>query len=142
MATDAELNEYVGLKKLAPYRKKRRDEWDPKGAEKLKEFKGKVHERTGVWRSTGAGVGDGDRGGEKKRKGKKERQKAKLAGDGGASARAPAELVGQNGSGKRLRGEDTVMDGQQTHDHDLDPEADSKKRKKRKRSHGTTDVEA
>lgn len=142
MATDAELNEYVGLKKLAPYRKgKKRDEWDPKGAEKLREFKGKVQERTGGWRSAGTGAGAGERGGDggekKRRKGKKERQKAKLA-DGDASASVPAdgndaEVVVQNGNGKRSRDDNAVMDGQMAHD------PDSKKRKKKRHSR-TADI--
>lgn len=129
MATDAELNEYVGLKKLAPYAKGKK--WDPKGAEKLREFKGKVQERTGGWRNAAANAGDGEGGGEKKRrKGKKERQKAKMA-DGIPADENGSEAVSSVQTGKRPRDEDTVMD-------DQDPE--SKKRKKRRRSHATTDA--
>lgn len=88
---------------------------------------------------TGAGVGErgGDGGEKKRRKGKKERQKSKLA-DGGASASVPAdgndaEVVAQNGNGKRSRDDDAVMDGQTAHD------PDSKKRKKKRHSR-TTDI--
>lgn len=75
MATDAELNEYVGLKKLAPYRKKNgRDDWDSKRTERLKEFKEKVRSRAGLssWAATSE-----EQQPRKKRKGKNERERAK-----------------------------------------------------------------
>jgi protein KRI1 len=71
IATDAELNSYMGLKRIAPYRKER---FDPRRPEKLMDFRKALATR-GV-----AGWGDGgDEGDErtKKRKGKKERQKEK-----------------------------------------------------------------
>lgn len=87
MATDAELNEYVGLKKLAPYRKgKNRDGWDPKRVERLKELKSKVGSRIGGLHASstptwGRAAGtEEDRDVKKKRKGKKERERAKLGG--------------------------------------------------------------
>ncbi|KAG8742935.1 hypothetical protein FRC10_000723 [Ceratobasidium sp. 414] len=69
-ATDAELNSYVGLKRLAPYRK---EKFDPRRPEKLKDFRQALAAR-GVT-SWGAD-NDGDAR-TKKRKGKKERQKEK-----------------------------------------------------------------
>ncbi|PPQ76280.1 hypothetical protein CVT24_009812 [Panaeolus cyanescens] len=93
MATDKELNEYVGIKKYAPYR-----QGDDKGRysktrqEKLKELKGTVRERivkagwasgsgAGGWgvegeRRKGDGMGDDK---PKKRLGKKERMKLRAA---------------------------------------------------------------
>jgi len=67
-ADDKDLNEYVGIKKYAPYRKPR---WDSKRPERLKEFKQKMGEKLG---QPGE---DGDARPVKKRKGKKERQKLK-----------------------------------------------------------------
>ncbi|KAF8756616.1 KRI1-like family [Rhizoctonia solani] len=68
-ATDAELNSYVGLKRLAPYHK---DKFDHRRGEKLKELKNSLSTR-GVYDGWGA-QGETQA---KKRKGKKERQKEK-----------------------------------------------------------------
>lgn len=136
MATDAELNEYVGLKKLAPYRKgKSRVEWDPKRGERLKDLKDKVRTRTGAssssWGGHAAGV-VGGKGGEeeakKKRKGKKERERAKLAAETGGSAVsvvADTTLPLQNGT--RAHDAD-VTNG----DRGEDGEPHKKKRKRKK----------
>ncbi|KAG8705566.1 hypothetical protein FRC09_002883 [Ceratobasidium sp. 395] len=70
MATDAELNSYVGLKRLAPYHK---EKFDPRRPEKLKEFRGTLAAR-GVSGWDASNEGDAKI---KKRKGKKERQKEK-----------------------------------------------------------------
>ncbi|KAI0250084.1 KRI1-like family-domain-containing protein [Lactifluus subvellereus] len=82
LADDKDLNEYVGLRKLAPYRN-RHDTWDAKRAERLREFKKKVSARVGggVGGIIGAELvvdGDGERRA-KKRKGKKERMREKAA---------------------------------------------------------------
>jgi len=71
LATDAELNEYMGLKKIAPYRKDVR--WDTKRVDRLKELKAKLKLRS--WRGENGEHHDEKR--PKKRKGKKERQRAK-----------------------------------------------------------------
>ncbi len=73
MATDAELNQYLSVKKYAPYRKD--NKWDKTRGDRLKELKQSVVERS---KST-YGMDGGDANGEKtkKRKGKKERQKMK-----------------------------------------------------------------
>lgn len=96
MADDTDLNEVVGLKKLAPYRRDKGKAWDSKRNEKLREFRKNLGEKRPGYRgsnshshSTGAGAidgeipeeggdGDGMRSNPKKRKGKKERQKEKL----------------------------------------------------------------
>ena len=78
LADDKDLNEYVGLKKLAPYRN-RHDAWDAKRPERLRELKRKVSARVGE--GIGAELvvdGDGERKA-KKRKGKKERMREKAA---------------------------------------------------------------
>jgi protein KRI1 len=77
LADDKDLNEYVGLKKLAPYRKQR-ETWDAKRGERLREFKMKLSGR-----ASGAGVdvneGEYLNNVKKKRKGKKERMREKEA---------------------------------------------------------------
>ncbi|KII95576.1 hypothetical protein PLICRDRAFT_170210 [Plicaturopsis crispa FD-325 SS-3] len=70
-ATDAELNQYISVKKYAPYRKG--GGWDEGRVERLKELKGKVGERLPAVVGSGAGQGQEV----KKRKGKKERMKMK-----------------------------------------------------------------
>src|SRR5689334_19089076 len=72
-ATDAELNSYMGLKRLATYRK---DKFDHRRPEKLQEFRKNLSTR-GV--DDSLGVDSNGQGEErvKKRKGKKERQKEK-----------------------------------------------------------------
>jgi protein KRI1 len=83
LATDRELNEYVSVKKYAPYRQDKGDRyrWNKKDQEKLHELKSTIKNRAGNafgMRSTAGGQAPSD-GGEKakKRKGKKERMKAK-----------------------------------------------------------------
>lgn len=81
MATDQDLNEYMGVKKYAPYRKEVK--WDGKRNERLREFKSKLAQRfpntVGLKESQGGVEGDPAK---KKRMGKKERMKMKAtAGD-------------------------------------------------------------
>ncbi|KAI0667062.1 KRI1-like family C-terminal-domain-containing protein [Trametes maxima] len=76
MATDAELNSYMGVKKIAPYRKEGKGRtWDSKRTERLKELKSKLKER-GVGGSLQASVAAQEK---KRRKGKKERMREKAA---------------------------------------------------------------
>jgi protein KRI1 len=80
LADDKDLNEYVGLKKLAPYRKQR-ETWDAKRGERFREFKKKVSERleeTGANDATMEHLVDGEHKA-KKRKGKKERMRERAA---------------------------------------------------------------
>jgi len=55
LADDKDPNEYVGLKKLAPYRKQR-DTWDAKRGKRFHEFKKKLSGRVGV----GVDVNEGE----------------------------------------------------------------------------------
>jgi protein KRI1 len=81
MATDRELNEYVSIKRMAPYKNKAA--WDKERVAKLKALKETINGRT--WggvpveelsrNESGANGQDGKPA--KKRKGKKERLKAK-----------------------------------------------------------------
>ncbi|KAJ6494674.1 KRI1-like family C-terminal-domain-containing protein, partial [Mycena vitilis] len=78
LAKDSELNEYMSVKKYAPYRADNKVGWDHTRNDRLRELKGKVKERLG-----GAIVEESSRDGQikKKRKGKKERMKEKGAVD-------------------------------------------------------------
>lgn len=92
LADDTDLNEVVGLKKLAPYRRDGGRAWDSRRGEKLREFRKNLgHKKPGYYHqssTTGQGGSatvngeSADGGGQvnpKKRKGKKERQKEKMA---------------------------------------------------------------
>ncbi|KAL4071268.1 hypothetical protein V8B97DRAFT_2104210 [Scleroderma yunnanense] len=91
LATDAELNAYVGLKKIAPYRLSGKGKsWDSKRNERLKEFREKLRARIGGGEGDWVIGGSSDRrradggseGGEKKKRlGKKERAKMKASGE-------------------------------------------------------------
>jgi len=69
MADDKDLNQYMGIKKYAPYRKG--GNWDGQRPERLKEFRDKLSSRKANKNGEDGEVQV------KKRKGKKERQKAK-----------------------------------------------------------------
>lgn len=112
MATDAELNEYVGLKKIAPYRKNKggREAWDSSRGERLKAFKESTRWRAwgGVGGANGKGGGEGsgngvsrsgDGGEKKKRKGKKEREKEKAAAAATSLDGMPAQEVDASENG-------------------------------------------
>lgn len=77
LADDADLNEVVGLKALAPYRRDKGRQWDQMRGEKLQQFRKKLQTRYGNFVEEGRGQGDERQA--KKRKGKKERMKDKLA---------------------------------------------------------------
>lgn len=109
LATDKELNEYVSVKKYAPYRQEKdRSRWDVREKEKLREFKEKVGERVGdrgfVMGGRGGAGGDGGGEGEKvkKRKGKKERMKMKAA----AGAEVDVEKEGEEKTGEKRKRQD------------------------------------
>ncbi|GJJ08425.1 hypothetical protein Clacol_002641 [Clathrus columnatus] len=75
VATDAELNEYMGLKRLAPYRKDRRN-YDVQRVERLKVLKAKLKSRQ---QNVDNGIDVENEKPFRKRKGKKERQRAKAS---------------------------------------------------------------
>ncbi|KAL5521394.1 hypothetical protein ACEPAG_9320 [Sanghuangporus baumii] len=138
LADDAELNNLVGLRKVAaPYRKDRGRAWDPKRKEKLKEFRKTLGERRAGGGAGGGGEGgslngDGDGEGEgegmkRKRKGKKERQKAKLA--TAIMSEEDPSITPQNGKTGR---EETRTE--------VDGEPPAKKRKRRHKVSGSAQV--
>jgi protein KRI1 len=77
LASNPELNQYVSVKKYAPYKTKAR--WDPARGERLKELRKKLEERGMGWPRA---EGEEAKTLKKSRKGKKERIKAKAAADG------------------------------------------------------------
>ncbi|KAF8331256.1 Krr1-domain-containing protein [Amanita rubescens] len=122
MATDQELNQYVSIRKYAPYR--RDAQWDNNRNEKLRELKKQIAERMG---RAGMDAGDGEadrhaRGSKpaKKRKGRKERMKAKAAIENGEE-----DEVRQQGKREREDEGEQAVDGQGEED------AHKKKRKRR-----------
>lgn len=74
LATDKELNEYMSIKRVAPYRK---EKWSKDRAEKLKELRQKLKAR-----DAGNNQDMSLEKVPKKRKGKKERQRAKKVEEG------------------------------------------------------------
>ncbi|KAF7362375.1 Kri1-C domain-containing protein [Mycena venus] len=135
LAKDSELNEYMSVKKYAPYRADNKAGWDKNRNERLRELKGKVKERMG-----GADVEEHGRDGQvkKKRKGKKERMKEKgLAEAEGAAEGAKAEANGAEDKGvkrKRDATEDVVDAGE--------PPEGGKKKRKRKKKDAAVEVES
>jgi len=92
MATDQELNEYMSVKKYAPYRhdKSNPQRWNKKTQEKLHELKAKVGERAGTsFINNSRGRGEDGQEKVKKRKGKKERMKLKAVNE---DAEGPADI--------------------------------------------------
>jgi len=95
MATDVELNQYLSVKKYAPYRKD--NNWDKTRGDRLKELKTNVAERS--MRAYGIGMdGGGSNQGVnaervKKRKGKKERLKMRAAEDTVGGGDGASEIV-------------------------------------------------
>ena len=118
MATDAELNQYLSVKKYAPYRKD--NNWDKARGDRLKELKAAVSGRTG--RGLGWSDGGGSAGATtepvKKRKGKKERMKMK-AGE-------------EQGEEEGLKTGDRKQDDAQEEGHGDDGPARKKRRRQKK----------
>jgi len=86
MADDRDLNQYMGIKKYAPYRKG--GSWDRQRPERLKELRDKLNNRKANGDSEDGEVQV------KKRKGKKERQKAKAAAAGDVGPETGEHQVG------------------------------------------------
>lgn len=131
MANDQELNEYVSIKKYAPYRKD--FSWDKDRNAKLRELKQRIAGRTG--RAGMDAFGDRDVGGSKpakKRKGRKERMKAKAAAEAVANVTEDDEAVQL---GKRKL-DDQAEDAPNADD----AEVGTKKRKRRHKKKPATNV--
>ncbi|KAK2462934.1 hypothetical protein APHAL10511_005132 [Amanita phalloides] len=126
MATDKELNQYMSIKRYAPYQKGVK--WDNMRNERLHELKQQISERMG-----GAGMDDVSGGGghysgvngqgektAKKRKGRKERMKAK-------AAAAAALADGAEGSGNMVAQGEAKQDWMRD-----DAEGESKRKRLKK----------
>ena len=140
MATDKELNEYMSVKKYAPYRLAKADKYRFGNAqqEKLRDLKGRVAERAGgVFGFGGTGQAEGDLK-PKKRMGKKERKRLKSDLDG---AEEDVETVAQggsedlSGSKKRKREKDDNSGADGTKGRGVGDNQESVPTKKRKRKH-------
>ncbi|KAF8648547.1 hypothetical protein AX16_006251 [Volvariella volvacea WC 439] len=121
MATDKELNEYMSVKKYAPYRKE--SGWNRNRGEKLKEFKDKVTPRMNKWGVDDKSATEDGQKPKKKRKGKKERQKAK----------AEAEGLGENGTNRdydEAQGEEASQSKRKRTAEDVEGSSKRKKRQK------------
>ena len=135
LADDKDLNEYMSVKKYAPYRQDKgdRSRWDPKQQEKLRTLRDNLKKRhTAFFGQQHDGRDSGQQAGgeKKKRKGKKERMKMKNEGGEGGEERvdgsvAPMDVDEAGVSSKRKAVEENV-DGD-------DSPGDSQKKKKRRR---------
>jgi protein KRI1 len=131
MATDKELNEYMSVKKYAPYRLAKADKhrFGPAQQEKLRDLKSKVAERTGG----GIGFGDGAEREvkQKKRKGKKERMRMKAE----VEAKKKKKRK-RDGDGDEKLGS-TEENGYSVKEGDVKEDAPVKKKRKRKQQKGS-----
>ena len=139
MATDAELNSYMGIKKYAPYRKEGKGRtWDAQRGARLKELKDTLK---------GRGVG-GAKAVEqavekmKKRKGKKERMREKAAAaaavvdEAGAGEEVEADGVGNAHKEKKRRRGLGKEEADEAEESDAAADgADETSRKRRRRRH-------
>lgn len=153
LATDAELNQYMGIKKYAPYRKDSSN-WDKNRAGRLTELKEKLAQRRS---KMGGNVDIPDVLSDKpvkKRKGKKERMKNKAATmpegvagtdlDAGAhDQEIEAKLKGANKeegkSKKRKADEDLAATQPPDRAEDTSVPAKSKRRRHKKAKHDVED---
>lgn len=137
MATDADLNTYMGIKKYAPYRKEGKGRhWDVQRGERLKELKMKLKER-GLGAS-GQVNGHGAEGSEKvkKRKGKKERmrEKAVVAANGVNGINGEAEDdSGSDEEAPKAKGKKRRCDSEVEAVEEDNGEDDTERTTKRKR---------
>jgi protein KRI1 len=129
MATDAELNQYLSVKKYATYRKEGR--WDHTRSERLKELKERLKTRGARW--DGADLAEDEpRQSSKKRKGKKERMKAKD--DPGVSESAPGPEAMAPPTEPAQTDAENALDGKPTErqEHTRRSGASSHKRKRQR----------
>ncbi|GLB37339.1 putative KRI1-like family protein [Lyophyllum shimeji] len=133
-ATDKELNEYMSIKKYAPYRKSVK--WDSQRNERLKEFKSKIAVRaahSGFAAENGPDAASDKPA--KKRKGKKERMKLRaVEADGGGGATATervADVAAEAPSKRKREEEEGDEEGVTRQDH--------AQKKKRRRKHKEKD---
>lgn len=124
MATDAELNEYMGIKKFAPYRKA--GKWDSNRGDRLKELRQKIGER-----GYGGDITQEDKP-VKKRKGKKERMRMKTVPD--LDVEEEVEAAGKSAMPENLKRKQPSGDVL-----DESEEAQKKKRRRHKKKNHSED---
>ena len=129
MATDTDLNQYLSVKKYAPYRKETR--WDATRNDRLKDLKQKITEHE---RETGVGNTTAEARPTKKRMGRKERLKLKALAqsDGGESPVGGGSANGDTTDGQKHS--KVTGKGVDTRTHATEEEEAKRKRKRRKRS--------
>ncbi|TFK45092.1 KRI1-like family C-terminal-domain-containing protein [Crucibulum laeve] len=142
LATDQELNEYMSVKKYAPYRQEKNGRWDSTRNEKLRELKTRIAQRSGKEfvssvggnRSAAVGAEGGEK--QKKRMGKKERMRLKAAAAEGRDEdesrvedmdKAPGAAVSlENGGGenRKKKGKKRKREAEVEMDMDADAQSD------------------
>jgi protein KRI1 len=132
LATDAELNQYVGLKKIAPYRKGG-SKWDKDRGARLKELQTTLQERkAAVGASNDISRHELEK--PKKRKGKKERMRAKATAELGDADRSNVEdgIIEEKTSSTKKR---KLEEGTRVRSDHTDIERSKTKRRRHKKSH-------
>ena len=145
VAQDKDLNQYVSIKKYAPYRKP--GQWDGQRPQRLKEFRDKLKPKNSNGQADAGGeAGEGEVPTAKRRKGKKERMKAKLAAGGidgvdaddaeGAEAEVKVEKERKGKDGKSTKRK--TPENEETQESQEGP---SKKKRRRHKKSGHSQVE-
>ncbi|KAF5355471.1 hypothetical protein D9758_006312 [Tetrapyrgos nigripes] len=136
MATDQELNEYMGIKKYAPYRENSK-KWDNQRNDRLQELKTKIAARTSGGEMEG--LADEQPRQSKKRKGKKERMRAKMFAEPEEDGEDKKAVEGENGKRKRAEVDEDSEDEVKG-----EPEVDEveKTGKKKRRRHRKKEAHA
>lgn len=124
------MNQYLSVKKYAPYRKD--NNWDKTRGDRLKELKQSVAERSKGAHGVGVGADSAsgrDVNGErvKKRKGKKERMKMKAADDEGRDGEVSVAAIEDKDGSSRKRKHVSLDEA------DEEREGGSSEKKKRRR---------
>lgn len=153
LADDKDLNEYMSVKKYAPYRQDKgdRSRWDPKQQEKLRTLRDNLKKRHIAFFGPQNGNDGGHDGGQqtgaekkKKRKGKKERMKMKAeTGEGGEEAAGDSTAVSPQNEApmdtdqaapvnRKRKAVEENLEGEQN----AAATEDGRKKKKRRRRHG------
>lgn len=139
MATDAELNSYVGIKKYAPYRKDGKGkQWDNTRTERLKELKDSLRDRGVMPNNAGS---DARAEKVKKRKGRKERLRERAAttatngetGEGDAVPDEGADAMHEKSGKKAKKAKDGHRDAEEEEDGAVGGENGESVKKRRRR---------